>query len=328
MSKVKTIQPEVLVIGAGAVGGFYGAKLAQAGAKVSVLCRTDYMPVKARGIRIHSPQGDMIFVPQQVLKSLAEYSGQPDVVLVALKMLPDINVANIIKPVVGAQTSILLLQNGIDVEAPVAKKFPKNEIISGLAFVCLSRSGPGWIDHQCYGRVSLGKYPNGTSERIRQLQQLFEKVDIPCKIDEDIVTARWSKLIWNAPFNPISVLVGGVNTAQILALDDTRNIVEKIMEEVCAIAKAEGHPQPDDIVQQYIAATEKMTPYKTSMLQDYVSGRPLEIEAILGTPLKIAKKHKLSAPYIEMTYSLLKLAEQRVKEKKRLGAKISNFFKR
>jgi 2-dehydropantoate 2-reductase len=329
MSQIGNSTPlKIVVVGTGAIGGFYGAKLAQAGAHVSVLCRTDYMPVKAKGIRIFSPQGDMTFVPTQVLKSLSEYSGHPDVVLVALKVLPDIDVATMIKPLIGPQTSIFLLQNGIDAEAPLAKKYPNNEIIGGLAFVCLSRSGPGLIDHLCYGHISIGKYPSGPSARLGQIQELFERVDIACKVEDDIVTARWGKLVWNAPFNPISVLAGGVTTTQILALDDTRHTVEKIMAEVCAIAKAEGHSLPENIIQNYIETTEKMTPYKTSMLQDYNAGRPMETEAILGTPLKIAKKHKLSTPYIEMTYSLIKLAEHRLKEKKRFSAKITGFFKR
>ncbi|MBN1596549.1 2-dehydropantoate 2-reductase [candidate division FCPU426 bacterium] len=317
---------EVLVIGTGAVGGFYGAKLAQSGARVSVLCRSDYSAVKAGGIHIKSPQGDFTFRPKQVLQSLDEYRGNPDYILVTLKVLPQIDVARLIEKSVKPGTSVVLLQNGVGIEEPVARALPDTEIISGLAFVCLQRSGPGQIHHQCYGRLALGTYPAGSSEKVEKLCRLFAGADIPCLPEQDIIAARWRKLVWNAPFNPISVLSGGVTTAQILALPDTREMAEKIMAEVCLVARACGHPLEADIIPKNIQATEKMAPYKTSMLQDYTAGRPMEIEAILGAPLRMAKQHGLVTPYLEMTYSLMKLAERHLEEKKHFKASLVDFF--
>jgi 2-dehydropantoate 2-reductase len=127
---------------------------------------------------------------------------------------------------------------------------------------------------------------------------------------ENVVSARWRKLVWNAPFNPISVLGGGLDTKQMVESPESLKLACRVMEEVCRISEAAGHPLPDNVVQQNIDGTRKMTPYKTSMLVDFESGRPLEIEAILGNGLKVAKRHDVSAPHMESLYALLKLVEK------------------
>ena len=300
-------KPEILVVGTGAVGGFYGGKLAQSGAKVSTVCRSDFSVVSSKGITIKSCWSDFQFFPNKVLRSPEEFEGYPDYILVATKVLPSIKLSVMIESVVGPKTTIVLLQNGIDIEPPIAKSFPKNELISGLAFVCVCRTAPGVIQHLDYGRLTLGCFPKGRSTKIDLLHQLFLSSGIPCEISTDIIIERWKKLVWNVPFNSISVLGGGLNTREIIASSRSINFVKKIMQEVCRTAQSSKHTIPTQIIDQHLKHTKIMKPYKTSMLLDYQAGNPMEIEAILGNTMRIALRNGVETPFLSCLYNLLKL---------------------
>ncbi len=307
------MKERILVVGTGAIGGFYGGKLAQAGASVSTLCRSDYEVVKSKGITVTSTLGDFHFTPEKVIRDLGEYGPPPDYILVGLKVLPEIETAAMIKEVVGSKTAIFLLQNGIEIEDSVAQAFPNNEIISGLAFICVTRTSPGHIDHTDFGRLVLGRFPTGRSVKADELSRLFTKAGVNCEVTEDVVTARWRKLVWNAPFNPISVLGGGVDTKTMVENPESLELSRQVMEEVCRIAEAAGHPLPEEIVQQNIDGTREMAPYKSSMLVDFEAGRPMEVEAILGNPLRVAKRYGVAAPHMESLYGLLKLVDSKIR---------------
>jgi len=312
----KLSQPRILVVGTGAIGGFYGGKLAQAGASVSTLCRSDYEMVKAKGISIKSTLGDFHFTPEKVIRDLAEYGLQPDYVLVGLKVLPEISTAEIIKEVVGPDTAIVLLQNGVEIEEPVAQAFPNNEIISGLAFICATRTSPGHIDHSDFGRLVIGRFPAGKSAKTEELAKLFNDSGLSCTVSEDVLTDRWRKLVWNAPFNPISVLAGGADTKTMVENPESLELARQVMEEVCKIAEAVGHHLPDGVVQENIEGTRRMSPYKSSMLVDFEAGRPMEVEAILGNTIRAAKRHNLAVPHMESLYGLLKLVDKKIRNHK------------
>ena len=299
--------PKILVIGTGAIGSFYGGKLAQAGASVSTLCRSDFEIVKSQGIRVKSSWGDFKFFPKKVICKVDEYEEKPDYLLVTLKALPTLNVPHLIANVAGPRTSIVLLQNGIDIESPFAKAFPQNEIISGLAFICVSRTSPGCVNHLDYGKLSIGNFPNGVSEKVKILCDLFKLSGVPCESSANIITQRWKKLMWNAPFNSISVLGGGLTTMEIMDSPLAAKLAKEIMKEVCEIGQLEGHNLSHLVIDQHLEHTRVMKPYKTSMLLDYEAGKPLETEAILGNAVRIAQKHCLTVPRLSCIYSLLKL---------------------
>jgi 2-dehydropantoate 2-reductase len=307
--------PKIILLGTGAVGSLYVGKLAQAGASVSAVCRSDYQTVKADGIRINSGWGDFHFRPDEVLKDIAEYSSIPDYIVVATKVLPRIDVAKLIQSKVSPQTSIVLLQNGIDIEEPIARAFPDNEIISALAFVCVSRIALGHVDHLDYGRLIIGTYPSGRSEKVELLAKLFIDAGVECVIADTIVTARWIKLVWNAPFNPMSVLGGGVDTMAMTGTEPSLILARKVMEEVRLLAEATGHPFPEVVILKNIDDTMVMKPYKTSMLLDYENGREMEVEAILGNAVRIAHKHAINVPHIESLYGLLTLLNNKQRAK-------------
>lgn len=302
---------DILLIGSGAVGGYYGGRLAQAGARVSALCRSDYAVVKKNGILIKSVSGDYHFKPAVVVRAVDEYRSDPDYIIVATKVLPEVYIPDIIRTRVSPMTSIVLLQNGIDIEEPVASAFPENEIISAIAFISVSRPEFGLIDHRDYGSIRLGRYPSGSSDKIELLAGLFRKGGVPCEIDSDIITARWRKLMWNAPFNPISVLAGGADTREMTESAPALMLARGVMDEILALAEKTGHPLPPSTIDGIIDSARSMTPSRTSMLQDYDLKRPMEVEAILGNPLRIARRYGVPVPHIESLYGLLALADKK-----------------
>ncbi len=305
-------KPKVLVVGSGGIGGFYGGKLYQSGAEVFMLCRSDYDIIKEKGIKVYSIWGDFSYKPHGVFLAGSGAEGKYfDYVIVCTKVLPDSNITSLIKPFVGKETSIVLIQNGIDIEQPFIETFPENEIISGLAFVCCQRSRPGVIHHTDYGRLVLGVYPKGTSVKVKKLVELFKLSGVPSFESDDILKARWEKLVWNAPFNPISVLAGGANTKEMLSSSVMEEIIRAVMEEVVKIAKACGCDLPQRVIDENIEATRVMAPYKTSMLLDYESKRPMEVEAILGNVLRRAKMLGIDVPNIRMLYGLLSMVDSK-----------------
>lgn len=296
---------KILIIGTGAIGGLYGAKLAQAGAEVAVLCRSDYETVKKYGIAIQSHWGDFHFTPQKVLRDLRDYQEQADFILVATKVLPEISVPDLIAPVLAPNSSIVLMQNGINIEKPVAAAFPDHHLISAIAFVCVQKIGAGIVDHQDYGRLIIGDFGAGVSTKTLQLIDLWKKAGVPCEPSENIQLERWKKLVWNGSFNPISVLSGGADTGKILNIPAAKNLVQNVMKEVCALAEADGCKLPEDVIAKNIEATEKMKPYKTSMLLDFEAGRKMEVEAILGNAISFANQSSIAVPYLSSLHGLL-----------------------
>lgn len=300
---------KVLVIGSGAVGSFYGSLLARQGADVSMVARSDYEHVNVHGIDVASDTklGHYHFRPRTVVRNASELTEKPDYVLLCIKVVEHADRVGLLKDAVGPETSIVLISNGIDIEDEIAKAFPNNELISGLAFICVTRTAPGKIWHQAYGRLALGNYPQGLTEKTRALCSMFEQSGITCVASEDIVAARWQKCVWNAPFNPLSVLSGGLSTNDILSTQES--FVRAIMEEVCLIAEATGHALPSDTVDKNIESTYKMPPYKTSMLLDFEAGRPMETEAILGNAVRAGWNAGVPSPHLESVYALMKLRE-------------------
>jgi 2-dehydropantoate 2-reductase len=302
----------ILIVGAGAVGGLFGSALARQGARVAVVCRSDYDAVKRDGYDIRSPLlGEHRFRPEHVYREVAECKEPPDYLLLTSKVLASVDRAALIRPAVGAGTVIVLIQNGIDIEAEIAHAFPANELLSSLAFVAVGRGAPGQVNHQSLGSLILGRYPGGTSPAAQRLAAAFEAGKIPCKVTDDVVSARWQKAVWNATFNPISIMGGVLDTAAMLRTADEEAFVRRAMQEVCDVAQAVGHPQNPKLIDQMVAGTKAMPPYKTSMALDYENGRPMEIEAILGNTVRAGRKAGVATPTLDAIYALARMIDGR-----------------
>ena len=302
---------KILIVGTGAVGGFYGALLAKAGAEVSVVCRSDYDIVKRQGFSINSRDlGAWQFMPKQVLLDASDYQDEADYLILCSKVTAEVDRVRLIRDSVGKNTVILFIQNGVDIEAELQAAFPDNELVSGLAFVCCNRLAPADIHHLAYGKLTLGNLPSGVSDKTRHLQRLFSQAGIACTVSDDIITSRWQKCVWNAPFNPLSVLSGGLPTLAILQTQEA--LVRRIMQEVCDTAAGCGRPLPDDAIETNIQNTHVMPPYKTSMLLDFERGHTMETEAILGNAVRAANRVGVDCPTLQTIYALMKLRELQI----------------
>lgn len=302
---------KILIVGAGAIGGFYGSLLAKAGAQVSVVCRSDYEIVKQQGFRIDSVSlGKWQFQPQQVLRHAGDYQDEADYLILCSKVTEQIDRVATISAAVRKNTVIVFIQNGVEIEAELQAAFPNNKLISGLAFICCNRLAPGEISHLAYGKLTLGDVPLGASDSTLQLQQLFLQAGIECIISQNIIASRWQKCVWNAPFNPLSVLSGGLPTLAIL--QSQVGIIRRIMQDVCDIAAGCGYTLPDDIIETNIQNTLAMPPYKTSMLLDFERRQAMETEAILGNAVRAADRENIACPTLRTVYALMKLRELQI----------------
>lgn len=303
MSSIRT----VAVIGAGAVGCFYGARIAKAGHAVKFLMRSDYQAVKEHGLTIQSIWGDF-HLNAEVYPS-SEQIGPVDLAICALKTTSLDCARSLLAPVAGPRTRILALMNGLGVEEKLAEWFDPGRIFGGLAFTCINRIGPGHIHHLDYGHVLIS-HLRGDIEQAEQIAAVFRAGGIKTDTCECIQRARWQKLCWNIPYNTLSITAGGVTTDAIMADPGLRQLVDRLMEEVMAGAAADGAPLPEALPQQMVNNTLKMKPYKTSMLLDYEAKRELELEYILAEPIRRAETNGVAVPYMKGQYWLARFLDR------------------
>jgi 2-dehydropantoate 2-reductase len=292
---------QIAVIGAGAVGSFYGAKIASAGYRVKFLMRRDYQAVKCSGLSIRSIWGD--FHLKAEVYERPEDIGPADLVICALKTTSLDAARPLLAPVVGPDTKIVALMNGLGVEEKLAEWFDPGQILGALAFTCINRLEPGHVHHLDYGHVLIS-HMRGDMGLIEEVAGIFRKGGIPTDTCESIKRARWQKLCWNIPYNTLSITAGGVTTDQIMADPGLRRMVDLLMAEVMAAAEADNASLPPSVPAQMVENTRKMKPYKTSMTIDFANRQPLELEYILGEPIRRAEAAGVQVPYMKSQYWL------------------------
>jgi len=293
----------ILMIGSGAIASFYSAFLAKK-TQITMLCRSDYDVVKANGIKVESHIENLHFYPQ-VINNLNQYHLQADYLIIATKALLEINLVEMINQLDHLPRNIVLIQNGIHIEKKLYENFPQCNLISVLAFVAVSRISSGIIKHFDYGKLTIGNYPNKINEDCQLLIDLFRECNVEIEASENIVEERWKKLIWNGAFNPVSVLAGGCDTKKLLDNSFCKDLLQKIMKEIIALARLDGFNLSDNLIDKNFELTYKMKPYKTSMLLDFEAKKPMEIEAILGNAINFAKSKSATTPYLSTLYALL-----------------------
>jgi 2-dehydropantoate 2-reductase len=295
----------IAVVGSGAIGSYYGGKLAYHGRDVHFLMRSDLAAVRKSGLRIRSKTGNIHVTKINCYESTAEI-GACDVVLIALKATSNSDLLELIPPLLHDRTMLLTFQNGFGNEEFLAENFGGERVLGGLCFVCLTRIEPGLIEHYDYGKVMLGEYSGASLPRTHGIAEEFEQCGIVCSVVEDLALERWRKLVWNIPFNGLSIAAGGIHTAAILADDSLRTAALGLMEEVIAAAGACGRFLSSTEALAQMKRTEGLGEYKPSTLIDFEAGKPLEIEAIWGEPLRRATAAGAHLPRLELLYSLLK----------------------
>ena len=290
------------VIGSGAVGCYYGAVLARAGHDVRFLMRRDLEAVRRNGLMIHSSDGDFHIPAATYARS--EEIGEVDLVVCALKTTAMDVAESLIRPCVGPNTRIIALMNGLGVEEQFASWFDPQRIFGGLAFVCINRGEPGVVYHMGYGRVVFGHLLNDFSAA-QEIAQLFADADLDSQPTPSIRQARWEKLMWNIPFSTLAITAGAVTTREIMDDAGLRHLAEQLIWETGHAGNADGcNINVDAMYKRMIEDTDVMGPYRPSMLIDYQEKRPLEVESIIGEPVRRAQRLNFPVPVMETQYHL------------------------
>lgn len=296
---------KIAIVGAGAVGSYYGARLVQAGEDVTFLLRADYAHVKEHGLDVCSLAGGFHLDDVQCAQS-SEEIGPVDLVVVAWKTTSNLMAAAVIAPLLGPKTAILTLQNGLGNGEYLAELFGAKRIMAGLCFVCINRLSPGVIAHTASGLIRIGEFCGGRSARLERVAEVFSGANFPCEAVDSLEKALWMKLVWNVPFNGLAIAEGGVDTAVLLHERGLEPKVRAIMAEVLAVAAALGHTIPESFVDHQVGITMPMGPYRPSSMIDFVEGRPLEFDAIWGIPLETAHRLGVGVPEMEQLAARIK----------------------
>ena len=300
-------RPVIAVIGAGAVGGYYGARLAQHGHDVHFLLRGDYDAVRRNGWTVRSRDGDFVLSAESV-HAYDDPRKMPgaDLVVVTLKTTSNDQYEPLVGPLVRDGTTILTLQNGLGNEDRLATLFGRERVLGGMAFVCINRVAPGVVHHIDHGTIRLGEFGGGASARASKIVGMFNASRVPCEVLEDLRRGRWEKLVWNIPFNGLGAVLD-LATDRLTGGEEALALVRALMREVVAAARGDGADVSDGIVERHIANTRTMGAYLSSMQIDRREGRPLEVEAILGEPLRRAAAAGVPTPYLRALYEMTRL---------------------
>ncbi len=296
------------VVGSGAIGLYYGGRLAAAGGDVRFLTRSDHETVSRDGIRVESVHGDFILAQPRACRSAAEI-GPVDLVVVAWKATANNQLGAVLPPLLHAGTQVLTLQNGLGNCEAIAAVTGPDQVLGGLCFVCINRLGPGWIQHSAGGRVAIGEWRPGLEGRAAAVAGRFQAAGIPAAAVADLEQSQWEKLVWNIPFNGLSVALGGVTTDVLLASAQTEREIRALMGEVITAGRALGLNLGDELIDFNIERTRPMGPYRTSSMIDWVEGRELEVGPIWQEPLRRAEAAGVAMPH---TAGLLRRIRERL----------------
>ncbi|EME45257.1 hypothetical protein DOTSEDRAFT_87653 [Dothistroma septosporum NZE10] len=327
----------ILIVGAGAIGAFYGSRLAcAANTTVSALCRSNFKAVKANGFKVTSPKyGEQVFRPEYVFSSPDETrkaNVKWDYLLVATKALPDVSDDSaLIEGLVSDGTSIVLVQNGLGVEEPYQKRFPKASILSAVTIASAAQPSHGVIQHNRWTRISIGPYlphlDHGSSDAAGRDKIATEKNDALVGLLQEVGISdaesydhaglqfvRWHKIAINAAMNPSSVLSGGCGNQEMSLDSELSRHLEGLMKEVLETApKVLGKPLPSKLAsaEQILNSTRKNSSgSKPSMWLDWEKGNQMELEVILGNPIRIARAKGFEMPRLQTMYALIKKAQE------------------
>jgi len=313
-----------LIAGAGAIGGYIGAKLAQAGQDLTLFARGPHLAaMQSRGLRIVSPEGDFETHPR-VVGDLNQ-AGETDVILLGVKAHGLTQLAPQLKPLIRENTTVVSTQNGIpwwyfqfgdhsnihlervDPGGVVAQSIDPRRVLGSIVYFSTDILEPGVIRHTEGNRISLGEPDGSRSERAREIAEVLVKAGLRCPVTARLRHEIWVKLLGNVAFNPISALTRAT-LVEMVRNPDVCALVRNIMIEVEAVANKLGIELPVSIDQR-IAGAEKVGEHKTSMLQDLEAGRPMELEAIAGAVVELGERLDVSMPHTRSVYACTKLLD-------------------
>jgi 2-dehydropantoate 2-reductase len=292
-------------MGSGGVGGYFGAKLLRGGAQVTMVARGPHLEAIRRfGLAIRSAvEGDSVVRPAAVER--LEGVARADVVLFCVKAFDTEDAAARLWSILGPDTPVLSLQNGVDNEDKIDEKLGAGRAMGGVAQVFAAIEAPGVIRHNALGRIVFGELDGRMTERAERLRDAFERAEIPVELSEDVRRALWEKYL-------LICAVGGTTavTRETLGVvretPPTWRLFCAIVEEVSAVARAAGVTLPDDTVDRTLKLAESIPPgSRASLAQDLLQGRRLELEALHGYAARLGERLGVPTPAVFAVYAAL-----------------------
>ncbi|WP_338286592.1 2-dehydropantoate 2-reductase [Luteolibacter sp. LG18] len=301
----------VAIVGSGAIGLYYGGRLAEAGADVRFLLRSDFDDVARDGIRCESVHGDFT-LPQVQGYRTPEDIGPVDLVIVSWKATANDRLAEVLPPLLHADTQVLTLQNGLGNCEAIADITGPERVLGALCFVCLNRLAPGFVSHTAGGRITVGEFLPDERGRTSEIVRRFKAAKIPAEAGQPLEEAQWKKLVWNIPFNGLAIAEGGVTTDVLLQTPGVETEIRALMAETVHTARAQGLDLSDDLIELNVERTRPMGPYRPSSMIDFVEGRDVEVEPIWAEPLRRGQAVGVPMPHLEklLTRIRAKIAER------------------
>ena len=278
---------EILIVGAGAVGGFYGAHLARAHPGVSFLLRPRTLSaVKSRGLTVRSTTSSVTVHPRAAADPRELPS--PHLVVLAVKAYDVDAVLDQLRPVLSNDTVILTLQNGVETEERLRSSLKRDCVVGGVAYIYSRIAEPGVIEHYKRGAVTIGEWSGERTTRVQAIASLFEAAGIPCQVSTRIRRTKWEKMCWNCAFNPLTVLIND-RVARALDHPELLQTVKDLVNEVAAVAASQNVWLAEDIGDKVIRWSQEIRDIHTSMYDDWKAGRPTEIDWLNGAIARMGR---------------------------------------
>jgi 2-dehydropantoate 2-reductase len=300
---------QILIVGAGSVGGFFGAHLAKQNPHVSFLLRPKTLAaVKSRGLTVRSATGDLTVHPPAA--SDPRELPRPDLIILSMKVYDLDEVVRQIQPVMTDRTVILTLQNGVDVEDRLMATFHRDCIVGGVAYIYSKIVEPGVIEHYKRGAVAIGELMGQESPRVLAIAEIFKQAGLSCQVSRDIRRTKWEKMCWNCAFNPVTVLIND-RVAKALDHPEMLNVVRQIVGEIMAVSAALKVPLPSDMPEKVVKWSQEIRDIHTSMYDDWKAGRPTEIDSLNGYIVTKGRELGIPTPVNEALTAMIKTITER-----------------
>lgn len=299
---------KVAVMGAGAVGGYFGGVLAKSGADITLIARGKRLEaMRKEGLLVRSYKGDFR-VDVRATPDPKEV-GPAELILFTVKSYDTQDAIKLCKPMIQENTCILSLQNGIDNDEKIAREVGWEKVICGVAYIGASVEGPGVIRHSAAGKIAIGELDGRITQRIRKIAEMFSAAGIPCEISGNVVKLKWKKLVWNAAFNALTTITGA-SVAEVSGDAKLMEVAAAAMREVIEVAQKKGIDIDDAAIQDALTLSKNVGDFKTSMLQDFESGRKTEVEALNEIVVRKGREVNVKTPVNQCLYALVSFMEK------------------
>ena len=303
----------IAVMGAGAVGAYFGAKLSASGHNVAFLARGAHLDALRRdGLRVESAGGNLRIQNALFTNDPGEVA-VVDLILFCVKSYDTDAAVGALAPMIGNATTILSLQNGVDNADKIAARWGETRALAGVVYLGSQLVGPGTIKHSAGGRIIFGEMDGSARDTTQSIERALTAAQIPCEISKEIRKAQWRKLLWNAPFCAISCLTRAT-VKEIIESDSLRQLTVDCMNEVRLAARTRNVDLEAELLDETLNFSKSLGEFKPSMRQDLEARKPLEYEAFNGIVVKLLRQAGKEAPVNQVFYGTLEYLDQQIRE--------------